>query len=871
MAGTNGLTPLMKQYNRIKAEHPGAILFFRMGDFYETFGEDAVITSKVLDIVLTSRAHGKDGKTELAGIPYHALDSYLHKMVKAGHKVAICEQVEDPKQAKGIVKREVVRIVSPGTVMEDSMLQGRANNFLVTVTKGNGYGLAAVDASTGEFMATEMTGDGVEKKLMGELARLSPAECLVCRDIGLEDFGRITEGELGCTVTLASPEMEARDPAQLVRERLGDGSLGRLEELPMALEAAGLTLAYLEEMQKGSIGQVRELKLYELKDFMVLDSITLRNLELFNNIRDGGVEGTLFALMDRTTTPMGTRTLRKWLAQPLMDVSEIGRRLDAVEYLFKRRSIRAELREYLGDVKDIERLLSRCIHGSANARDVLVLRESLLAVPSLLKAMEGELPGLLRDVRDWMDPCEELVGDITKAIVDEPPVALKDGGIIREGYSQDLDELRDMTSSGSKWLASLEEGEKKRTGIKTLRIRYNKVFGYFIEVSKSYLDRIPEDYVKKQTLANSERFITPELKEKESQILSARERSTALEYELFSKLREEVGRCSEALQETARAVGVLDVTASLGELASLNDYSRPEVNDSSTISIMGGRHPVVEALLTEKFVPNDTTLDMKRNRVVILTGPNMAGKSTYMRQVALIVIMAQMGSFVPAKSAKVGVVDQVFTRVGAFDDLTRGQSTFMVEMTQVANIVGNAGRRSLILLDELGRGTSTFDGLSIAWAVAEYVHSRKVGSKTIFATHYHQLTELEELLDGVVNYNIAVKEQKDEIIFLRKVIPGSTNKSYGVQVAKLAGMPAEVVQRAKALLREIEDQTVMDLQSSPRKKKRRKTYTQLVMFDDLRPPDPLRVELEKLDLDHLTPMQALHKLQELKEKLEGEE
>jgi DNA mismatch repair protein MutS len=861
------LTPMMKQYNRIKAEYPGTILFFRMGDFYETFGDDAVLTSKVLRITLTSRGHGKGGKIPLAGIPYHALDSYLHKMVNAGHKVAICEQVEDPKKAKGIVRRDVVRVVSPGTVLEDSMLRGRENNYLAAIAKGDGFGLAVVDVSTGEFLATEVTGKDAVKRLKSELVRYSPAECLVGPDIGCRGFERISEGDLNCTVTeIEAQAFDAKTAMQTITEQVTDHDLG---DMPLALGAAGATLSYLREMQKGSLGQIKGIKAYEINDFMMLDSVTLRNLELFCNIRDGEKSGTLFELMDRTVTPMGTRTLRAWISKPLMDTDYINRRLDSVEWLFRDRTLRAELREYLDEVRDLERLVARSIHGSANARDLIAIKTSLAIVPHILKTLKGKLPSLLTEIEGKIDPCEKLAMKISEAIADEPPMGLREGGIIREGHNADLDELREMAASGSKWMATLEDAERQRTGIKTLKIKYNKVFGYFLEVSSSYIDRVPDEYIKKQTLANSERFITPDLKEKESQILTATERSTALEYDLFSEVRNEVAEQAAALQSTASALGTLDTLAALAELASLNDYNRPKVNDSSAISIVDGRHPVVESLLSERFIPNDTKLDMKRNRVTVLTGPNMAGKSTYMRQIALIVLIAQTGSFVPARSASVGVVDQIFTRVGAFDDLTRGQSTFMVEMTQVSNILTNATKRSLILLDEIGRGTSTFDGLSIAWAVTEYVHSRKVGAKTIFATHYHQLTELEELLDGVVNYNIAVKEQKDDIIFLRKVIPGSTNRSYGVQVAKLAGMPLEVVERAKVLLKQIEEQAIVDLQS-PRFKKRKKTYTQLVMFDEIQATDPVREELKSIDVDHITPMQALHKLHELKKKTEEE-
>lgn len=806
----------------------------------------------------------------LAGIPYHALDAYLHRMVKAGYKVAICEQTEDPKKAKGIVKREVVRIVSPGTVMEESMLRGMANNFLVAISRNRAeYGLAAIDITTGEFSATRIPAEGASRMLRNEITRYSPSECLVSPDIGVKGLAEIMEGQPEFTVTVGSPEYFQKENAwQTLCDRLRDTS--QIADSVPAIEAAGATLAYLAEMQKGSIGQIKSVKFYELNDFMILDSVTLRNLELFGNIRDGGRTGTLFGLLDRTLTPMGSRTLRSWMSKPLMDAGPINARLDSIGFLMDNRPLKAEIREYLAEVRDLERLLSRSIYGSANARDLAAIGKTLNAVTPIMQALAAATPELLRGIHTNLDPCQELIDEISRAIAEEPPIGLRDGGIIRAGYDAQLDELRDMAATGGKWMAGLEEAERGRTGIRNLKIRYNRVFGYFIEVPQSQAEKVPSDYTKKQTLASCDRYITPELKEKETQILTANERSTALEYDLFCRIRESVTAQSERLQGTAKALGELDVLASLAEIAALKNYSRPKLEATDAITIVDGRHPVVEDLLTENFIPNDTILDMKRNRVIILTGPNMAGKSTYMRQIALIVLMAQMGSFVPAKSVKMGIVDRIFTRVGAFDDLSRGQSTFMVEMSQVAEILNNATKRSLILLDELGRGTSTFDGLSIAWAVAEYVHSRKVGAKTIFATHYHQLNELEELLDGVVNCNIAVKEEKDDIIFLRKVIPGSTNRSYGVQVAKLAGMPLDVVERAKALLKDIENRNVMDLSDDARPRKKGKTYTQLVMFQEEIPTHPLEAELNSLEIDHMTPMQALQKLHELKSKLKEE-
>ncbi len=859
---------MMRQYYSFKDKYDDAILFFRMGDFYETFGDDAVVTARVLDITLTSRGKNKDGDIALAGIPYHALDTYLHKMVNAGYKVAICEQVEDPKKAKGIVKREVVRLVSPGTVVEDSMLASKSNNFLAAVsTDGKSYGLAFVDVSTGDFLATQIDEDA-ENRLNNELARFQPSECIVPEE--MVDNAKET---LGCPVTgLDDSEFDLKENRRKLLDLFDVKSLKGYgcEDLPLAVSAAGTAIAYLQNMQMCELGQITTLNTYTTDDFMVLDATTLRNLEIFKNIRDRTEKYTLIELLDRSMTPMGSRMIRAWLAQPLQDKKGIAERLDSVDWLKSNRLLRAELREYCESIRDMERLISRTVHGSGNARDILALKNSLQMVPHIQGLFKSQKPsGQIKVVVQNLDPLDSLVEVIDKAIVEKPPLSLKDGGIIKSGYNADLDELKELASSGEKWVAELETTERKRTGIKSLKIKYNKIFGYFLEVTKIHLDKVPEDYIRKQTLSNAERFITPDLKEKEAQILSANERLEALEYELFCELRKMVAENSLAIQKTARAVGLLDALSSFAELAELNRYSRPVVDDSSSITIIEGRHPVVENILAERFIPNDTKMDMKKGRVVILTGPNMAGKSTYMRQVALIAILAHIGSFVPAKKASIGLVDRIFTRVGAYDDLTHGQSSFMVEMTEVANILNSASSKSLILLDEIGRGTSTFDGLSIAWAVAEYIQSRKVGAKTIFATHYHHLTELEELLTGVANFNIAVKEDRDDIVFLRKVIPGSTNKSYGVQVARLAGLPADVIARAKDILKRIESEAIMELEEGAKKGKRR-TYTQLVLYDQMVSEDPVLKELRELDPDHMTPMQALHKLQELKHKLDDD-
>lgn len=911
----------MRQYYTFKEKYDDAILFFRMGDFYETFGDDAIVTSEVLDITLTSRGRTEGRDIPLAGIPYHALDAYLHKMVKAGYKVAICEQVENPKKAKGIVKRDVVRLVSPGTVVEDSMLSGKGNNFLASISgTPDKCGLSVVDISTGDFLTTQIEED-TPARLKNELDRFQPSECIVSPRFGAENVREILGEEQGCPVTeLDATYFDERGANSRLQILFGVKSLAGfgVEGRGLAVSAAGAAVKYLENMQMCDPGQITNLRAYSTSDFMVLDTTTMRNLEIFKNIRDRSEKYTLIELLDRGRTPMGSRLIRSWVAQPLQNIGAINERLDGVEHFMKNRLLRSELRECLNAVRDMERLISRTVHGSGNARDMLALKDSLAVVPvikSLFAAHgadrpvhpsrgwgrdgagtgglenarsdgaaskgqgrypTGKLPAIINASVNELDGLRSLVAEIESAIAEKPPLSLKDGGLFKPGYNAELDEIREMASSGEKWIAGMEEAEREATGIKSLKIKYNKVFGYFLEVTRTHLDKVPEHYIRKQTLSNAERFITPELKEKEAQILSANERLEALEYQLFCELREKVAGHSLAIQRTARAVGKLDALAGFAELAELNRYCRPVLDDGKELTIIEGRHPVVEAMGEDRFIPNDTRMDMKKSRVIILTGPNMAGKSTYMRQQALIALMAHIGCFVPAKSARLGLIDRIFTRVGAYDDLTHGQSTFMVEMTEVANILNNASSSSLILLDEIGRGTSTFDGLSIAWAVAEYIQSRKVGAKTIFATHYHHLTELEELQDGVANYNIAVKEHKDDIIFLRKVIPGSTNRSYGVQVARLAGLPPDVISRAKEILRRLEEEALMEVEKPAdargRKKRggKRRTYTQLVIFDQMTPDNPVLEELRALDPNHMTPMEALHKLQELKEKLDDD-
>ncbi len=879
-------SPMMQQYNRIKNDYKDSILFFRMGDFYETFYDDAKLVSKELDIALTSRNKGAEKKIPLAGIPYHALEPYLAKLIRKGYKVAICEQVEDPKVAKGIVKREVVRLVTPGTVLESGMLDERNNNYLMVISKENEvFGLAFVDVSTGEFLTTQLEGENLNSKLTTEIIRFKPAECILPKNLSKDEtlLKLIKNVDKNILITEYDDEHFHHDRAyQTLKSHFKTISLEGMgcESLPLSVQASGGAISYLQETQKAGLENIDVLSTYSRADYMILDSTTLRNLEIMRNVRDGSSQGTMLEILDKTSTPMGSRTMRKWLTQPLMKVAPIKMRQNVVEELFNNTFLRQDLKDFLGNLRDMERLTSRIVYGSANARDLIALKESLKIIPEIKNALKENQPKslLLRRISGEIKELKDVVDLIQRAIVDEPPLTVKDGGLIKNGYNERLDELRDITRGGKNWVNTLEKQERRRTGIKSLRVGYNKVFGYYIEVTKTNLSQVPEDYIRKQTLANSERFITPELKEKESLILSAEEKMNALEYELFSGVMERAAEHSSEIKTTAKAISELDCLVAFAEVAVNNDYSKPEINENHEIVIKEGRHPVIEQALYSAFIPNDAKLDCEGNRLIILTGPNMAGKSTYMRQVALITIMAQMGCFVPAKSASIGLVDRIFTRVGAFDDLTRGQSTFMVEMNELANILNTATPRSLIILDEIGRGTSTYDGLSIAWSVGEYIHNKnKIGAKTLFATHYHNITELAEIYDGVVNYNIAIKEDKDGIIFLRKVVPGGTNKSYGIEVAKLAGLPSEVINRANEILRTIEEENIVRVSDETGGKGKesaardvfptRKKLTQLVLFEPNPVPHPVIDEIKKMDLNEMTPLEALNRLNELKKKV----
>jgi len=804
MAGQT--TPMMGQYRRMRGEvDPDTILFFRLGDFYEMFFDDAREASQILDITLTKRQG-----TPMCGVPYHAAESYLAKLIRAGKKVAICDQVEDPATAKGIVKREITRVVTPGTILEENVLESKLNNYLAGLCRVDGvFGMAVLDLSTGEFWIEESEDvSGIRDNLV----RYAPAECVTPEE--LADDPVLTSLLREVSATVLSPHEDwpfDYDAAyDLLMRHFNLHSLSGFgcDGMRASIGAAGGVLHYVTQELRRKVGHVRKLRVKNSSDYMLLDDSTVRNLDLVAS-RAAGRDGSpnLLRVLDTTRTAMGARLMRDWLLRPLTAVKEIQARHDAVDLLVKNRKLLTDLRDSLTQVKDMERLIARLGAGSGNARDLNALGLSLTMLPALRKKLEGVKSALLKTLADTLSPLPELTALIQRAIVDEPPATLRDGGVIRKGYHSELDELRDAATEGKRWLAEFQAREQERTGIKTLKVRHNRVFGYYIEVTKSNLEQVPEDYVRKQTLVNAERFITPELKEYENKILGAQERSLALEHELFVEVRDVAVKETVSIQQTASAIASLDVLATLAERALALVYVRPTITTGTHLRIKDGRHPVIEQMPdAERFVPNDALLDGSENQLIIITGPNMAGKSTYIRQVALIVIMAQMGSFVPAAEAEIAVVDRVFTRVGASDDLARGRSTFMVEMQETANILNNATAKSLIVLDEIGRGTSTFDGISIAWAVAEYLHNNtQVKAKTLFATHYHELTDLALTMSGVKNYNILVRERNDKIAFLRKIAPGGADKSYGIQVARLAGLPAEVIDRAKEILGNLEE------------------------------------------------------------------
>ena len=870
------MSPMMQEYCKTKEEYKDCILFYRLGDFYEMFFDDALLVSKELELTLTGKDCGLEERAPMCGIPFHAADTYINRLIERGHKVAICEQVEDPKKAKGLVKRAVIRVVTPGTTLDATSLDESKNNYLMSIVSiADRFGCAIADITTGDCFLTEVPNS---QKLVDEINKFSPAE-IICNDsffMSGVDTDDLKERLGICIFSLDAWYFDDDTCRKELREHFHVTNLESLgiSDYDSGIIAAGALFLYLKETQKTALSQMTTIRPYTAERYMLIDSSSRRNLELVETLREKQKRGSLLWVLDKTKTAMGARTLRSFVEQPLIDAEEINRRLEALEELNEKPMLRDEIREYLNPVYDLERLVSRISFKSANPRDMVAFASSLEMIPYIKQVLKDFQAPILKEIYEDMDSLEDITDLIKHAIVDEPPLAQKDGGIIREGFNEDVDKFRSARTDGKKWLTELETKERERTGIKSLKIKYNRVFGYALEVTNTFKELVPENYIRKQTLANAERYITEELKNLENMILGAEDKLYALEYELFSNVRDKVGQEVIRIQRTAKAIAGLDVFASLALVAERNHYVRPKVNEGGIIDIKGGRHPVVEQMIdNDMFIANDTYLDNTKKRVSIITGPNMAGKSTYMRQTALIVLMAQIGSFVPADKAVVGIVDRIFTRVGASDDLASGQSTFMVEMTEVANILRNATAKSLLILDEIGRGTSTFDGLAIAWAVIEHISNTKLcGAKTLFATHYHELTELEGKLSGVTNYCIAVKEKGDDIVFLRKIVKGGADKSYGIQVAKLAGVPDSVINRAKELVEELSDAditaAVKDLASPKKKPKVEMDMAQMSLFDTVQDNDIIE-ELKGIDIGNLTPMEALNTLYNLQNKIKN--
>ena len=874
-------TPMMQHYLKTHEEYKDCILFYRLGDFYEMFFDDAKVVSKELELTLTGKSCGAEEREPMCGIPYHAAETYLTRLVKKGYKVAICEQVEDPKLAKGMVKREVTRVVTPGTTLNAQALDETKNNYIMCIAYiGDHYGISSADITTGDYYVTEVDS---ERKLLDEVNKYQPTE-IICNEafyisgIDIDDM----KNRMGIVIYSLDAWYFSDETAQMtlkdhfkVRDLEGLG----LADYDSGVVAAGALLKYLYETQKTTLSNLVAIHPYTTGKFMIIDSSTRRNLELVETLREKQKRGSLLWVLDKTRTAMGARTLRSFVEQPLIERTEIEERYDAIDEFNTNAITREEIREYLNPVYDLERLITRVTYQTANPRDLIAFRNSIHMLPPIKTLMSDFQSPLLKRLYEQMDTLDELYELIERSIAEEPPLTLHDGGILKEGYNEEVDRLRKAKTDGKSWLADLEAKEREKTGIKNLKIKYNKVFGYYLEVTNSFKDLVPDYFTRKQTLANAERFITPELKELEDVILGAEDKLIVLEYELFREVRQKVADEVVRIQKTAKAVAQIDVFASLATVAEQNNYCRPKLNEKGLIDIKDGRHPVVERMIqNEMFVANDTYLDNGSNRVSIITGPNMAGKSTYMRQSALIVLMAQIGSFVPAKSAKIGIVDRIFTRVGASDDLASGQSTFMVEMSEVANILRNATSNSLLILDEIGRGTSTFDGLSIAWAVVEHISNpRLLGAKTLFATHYHELTELEGKLNSVNNYCIAVKEKGDDIVFLRKIVKGGADKSYGIQVAKLAGVPDNVIERAKEIVEELSNNDITEIVqnisaeggSKRSKPKLDEVDLEQISLLDTMDNDTILNELKELDLGQMTPIEAMNKLYELQNKVKN--
>ncbi|MDR7812472.1 MULTISPECIES: DNA mismatch repair protein MutS [Lacrimispora] len=879
-----GLSPMMTHYMETKKEYPDCILFYRLGDFYEMFFDDAVTVSRELEITLTGKECGLEERAPMCGVPYHAVDTYLNRLVQKGFKVAIAEQMEDPRLAKGLVKREVIRVVTPGTITSAQALDETKNNYLMGIVYiGEAFGVAVADISTGDFLVTEVES---ERELMDEINKFTPSE-IICNEafyVSGVDVEEIKNRHQAVISSLDHHFFSDEVCRKILKEHFKVGALTGLglEDYDTGVIAAGAVMEYMYETQKNSLSHITTITPYSTGQFMIIDTSTRRNLELLETLREKQKRGSLLWVLDRTKTAMGARMLRTYIEQPLIHKSEIIKRQNAIEELNMNFISREEICEYLNPIYDLERLIGRISYKTANPRDMIAFKSSLEMLPHIKNLLAEFTSDMLTDLWGELDPLEDVRELIDRAIIDDPPVTLRDGGIIKDGFHEEADKLRSAKTEGKNWLADLELREKEKTGIKNLKVKFNKVFGYYFEVTNSFKDLVPDYFIRKQTLANAERYTTDELKELENVILGAEDKLFSLEYSLFCQVRDSVADQVLRIQKTARAIAGIDVLASLSSVATRNNYVKPQVNEKGLIDIKNGRHPVVEKMMRDDlFVSNDTYLDNGKNRVSIITGPNMAGKSTYMRQTALIVLMAQIGSFVPAEEASIGVCDRIFTRVGASDDLASGQSTFMVEMTEVANILRNATKNSLIVLDEIGRGTSTFDGLSIAWAVVEHISNPKIlGAKTLFATHYHELTELEGTMSGVNNYCIAVKEQGDDIVFLRKIIKGGADKSYGIQVAKLAGVPDTVIARAKELLEELRDaditakaREIAEINSNITQRKAvpkpdEVDLQQMSIFDTVKDDDIIK-ELGDIELGNMTPIDALNTLYRLQTKLKN--
>mgnify|MGYP003433626811 FL=1 len=876
------LSPMMQHYLKTKEEYPGCILFYRLGDFYEMFFEDAKIVSKELELTLTGRACGLEERAPMCGVPFHAADNYLNKLVQKGYKVAICEQVEDPSTAKGIVKREVVRIATPGTNIDMQSLDETKNNYIMCIVYSvDKYGISIADVTTGDFFVTEVDN---ERKLLDELNKFLPSE-IICNEAFYMSGINITDIKERLNIAITSLDAWYFGDDLAKETLLSHFKIHTLEGLGLldydsGVVASGALLRYLYETQKNSLSNILAIHPYSIGKYMIIDSSSRRNLELVETLREKQKRGSLLWVLDKTKTAMGARLLRSYVEQPLIEKAEILKRQEFISAFNKNQITRAEIREYMNPIYDLERLITRITYQTANPRDLIAFRNSLEMLPAISMLLTDLPCKLVDEIRDEFDDLRDLYDLLCDSIQEEPPISTRDGDIIKNGYHEEVDRLRAAKTEGKNWLAELEANEKEKTGIKNLKIKYNKVFGYYLEVTNSFKDMVPDYFIRKQTLSNAERFITPELKELEDTILGSEDRLTSLEYELFKAIRDHLADNVARIQKTAKAIAKIDVFASLSLVASENNYCKPKINESGILDIKNGRHPVVEKMIVnDMFIDNDTYLDNNNHRIAIITGPNMAGKSTYMRQTALIVLMAQIGSFVPASSANIGIVDRIFTRVGASDDLASGQSTFMVEMNEVANILRNATSNSLLILDEIGRGTSTFDGLSIAWAVVEHISNTKlIGAKTLFATHYHELTELEGKLNGVNNYCIAVKEKGDDIVFLRKIITGGADKSYGIQVAKLAGLPDSVITRAKEIVNELVANDITEIvrnisvDTSAKKRKNKPLdevdLTQMSLFDTISDENIID-ELRNVDIGNLTPLEALNKLYELQNKVKN--